>query len=159
MTQLYLDGVDAHTRDIQALSQRIEVLMEPFLSARDLLENIAGVSQILAEVFIAETGGNMAQFPTPGPVGVLGGCQPRIERVRRPGQVLQDQTREPLPQGRSRFRGAVRRTLEGHLILGEVPPTGRDPRTCESARRGGTCHARHRLDFAHQPGVLPRPGN
>ena len=65
MTQLYLDRVDAHTRDIQALSERIEALMEPFLPARDLLESIPGFSQILAEVFIAETGGDITHFPTP----------------------------------------------------------------------------------------------
>jgi transposase len=76
MTRLFLDRVDAHTRDIQLLSTRIEELMEPFLPARDLLESIPGFSQNLAEVFIAETGGDMHQFPTPGQLASWAGVGP-----------------------------------------------------------------------------------
>ena len=95
MTQLFLDRIDAHTRDITTLSERIDGLMKPFLPARELLESIPGFSQIIAEIFIAETGGDMTQFPTPQQTGLLGRCQPRLQRIRRPGQVHQDQTEGP----------------------------------------------------------------
>ncbi len=73
MTQLFLDRIDGHTKDIATLSERIDELMKPFLPARELLESIPGFTQILAEIFIAETGGDMTQFPPrrnwrPGPV-------------------------------------------------------------------------------------------
>ena len=65
MTRLFLDRIDAHTRDIELLSERIDGLMEPFLPARDLLESIPGFSQTVAEVFIAETGGDMTRSSPP----------------------------------------------------------------------------------------------
>jgi transposase len=91
MTELYLDRVDAHTRDIQTLSMRIEDLMKPFLPARDLLESIPGFSQILAEVFIAETGGDMTQFPTPGQLASWAGVSPGSNESA--GRVKSSKTR------------------------------------------------------------------
>jgi transposase len=76
LAQLFLDRIDAHTADIEVVSARIEGLMEPFLPARDLLESIPGFSQILAEVFIAETGGDMTQFPTPAQLASWAGVSP-----------------------------------------------------------------------------------
>lgn len=76
MTQLFLDRIDAHTSDIQALSERIAGLMKPFLPARDLLQSIPGFSQIIAEIFIAETGGDMTQFPTPQQLASWAGLSP-----------------------------------------------------------------------------------
>ena len=55
---------------------RIEGLMKPFLPARELLESIPGFSQILAEIFIAETGGDMTQFPTAGHLASWAGVSP-----------------------------------------------------------------------------------
>lgn len=65
MTRLFLDRIDADTRDIDLHSERIDELMTPFLPARALLESIPGFSKTVAEIFIAETGADMAQFPTP----------------------------------------------------------------------------------------------
>lgn len=64
MTRLFLDRIDAHNADIARLDARIEAAMEPFLGARELLMSIPGISRIVAEVFIAETGGDMSVFPT-----------------------------------------------------------------------------------------------
>ena len=50
--------------------------MEPFLPARDLLESIPGFSQIVAEIFIAETGGDMRQFPTAAHLASWAGVSP-----------------------------------------------------------------------------------
>ena len=76
MTRLFLDRIDAHTKDIELLSERIDGLMAPFLPARDLLESIPGFSQTVAEVFIAETGGQMRQFPTPEQLASWAGVSP-----------------------------------------------------------------------------------
>jgi transposase len=93
LTRLFLDRIDVHTKDIAALSERIDELMKPFLPARDLLESIPGFSQIIAEIFIAETGGDMTQFPTPQQLaswaGVSPGSNESVGRVKstktRPG--------------------------------------------------------------------------
>jgi transposase len=76
LTRLFLDRIDSHTKDIAELSERIDGLMAPFLPARDLLESIPGFSQTVAEVFIAETGGDMTQFPTPEQLASWAGVSP-----------------------------------------------------------------------------------
>lgn len=76
MARLFLDRIDAHTADIGRLDERIEEAMEPFLPARDLLMSIPGFSRIVAEVFIAETGGDMSVFPTAGHLASWAGVSP-----------------------------------------------------------------------------------
>jgi len=76
MARLFLGRIDAHTADIERLSSRIEEAMEPFAAARELLVSIPGFSRIVAEVFIAETGGDMTQFPTAGHLASWAGTAP-----------------------------------------------------------------------------------
>ena len=76
LTGLFLDRIDAHTKDIERVTARIDELMKPFLRARALLESIPGFSQNLAEIFIAETGGDMNQFPTPQQLASWAGVSP-----------------------------------------------------------------------------------
>jgi transposase len=47
---------------IDQLSERIEEAMAPFRGALDLLDTIPGINQAVAEVIIAETGGDMSRF-------------------------------------------------------------------------------------------------
>jgi transposase len=76
MARLFLDRIDAHTADIGRLGERIEEAMEPFRPTRDLLMSIPGFSRIVAEVFIAETGGDMSVFPTAGHLASWAGVSP-----------------------------------------------------------------------------------
>ena len=76
MTQLFLERIDAHTADIQRLSDRTDEAMTPFLAARDLLMSLPGFSTTVAEVFIAETGGDMSVFPTAGHLSSWAGTAP-----------------------------------------------------------------------------------
>jgi transposase len=93
MARLFLDRIDAHTADIARLSTRIEEAMEPFSAARDLLVSIPGFSRMVAEVVIAETGGDMRIFPTAGHLASWAGLSPgsnesagRVKSTRtRPG--------------------------------------------------------------------------
>jgi transposase len=64
LARLHLDLIDSHTRAIAELTGRIEVALEPFRAARDLLVSIPGVSTGVADVIIAETGADMTRFPT-----------------------------------------------------------------------------------------------
>ncbi|WP_116377760.1 IS110 family transposase [Mycobacterium sp. MFM001] len=93
MVRLYLDRIDAHSADIARLDGRIEEAIAPFRWARELLMSIPGWSQIIADVFIAETGADMSVFPTAEHLaswaGVVPGCDESAGRVKsgatRPG--------------------------------------------------------------------------
>jgi transposase len=76
MARLFLDRIDAHSADIARLDQRIEEAIAPFVAARELLASIPGFSRIVAEVFIAETGADMAVFPTAGHLASWAGLSP-----------------------------------------------------------------------------------
>jgi transposase len=93
MVRLYLDRIDAHSADIARLDGRIEAAIAPFRFARELLMSIPGWSQVVADVFIAETGADMSVFPTAEHLaswaGVVPGCDESAGRVKsgstRPG--------------------------------------------------------------------------
>jgi transposase len=93
MVRLYLDCIDAHEADIARLDARIEEVIVPFRAERELLMSIPGFSQVVTDVFIAETGADMSVFPTPGQLaswaGVVPGCNESAGRIKsakaRPG--------------------------------------------------------------------------
>jgi len=67
LCQRLLHQADQHTSQIGELTALIdtEITADPALTrARDLLVSIPGVSATIAEVIIAETGADMARFPT-----------------------------------------------------------------------------------------------
>jgi hypothetical protein len=80
-----LDGLDAavaarlidqHTAAIDGLTTRIEVMVEPFCGARDLIVTIPGISTGVADVIIAETGADMTRFPSAGHLASWAGTTP-----------------------------------------------------------------------------------
>ncbi|UCZ92162.1 IS110 family transposase [Gordonia sp. WA4-43] len=93
LVELHLDFITEHTTRIDALTERIEKVMAPFQAKRDLICTIPGISTTTADVIIAETGGQMAQFPTPGHLASWAGVCPgqhqsagRVKNVKtRPG--------------------------------------------------------------------------
>lgn len=64
LARLYLGQYDQLTVMIDQLDARIEEAMAPFRPALDLLDTIPGINRAVAEVIIAETGGDMARFPS-----------------------------------------------------------------------------------------------
>lgn len=76
MVQLRLARIDDLSRNIAVLDARIDVVIEPFRDARELLTTIPGISLTVAAVIIAETGGTMEQFPTPGHLASWAGVCP-----------------------------------------------------------------------------------
>jgi transposase len=91
MARLFLDRIDAHSRDIASLDARIDEHMKPFSSARDLLATIPGISGRIAEVIIAETGGDMSVFPTAGHLASWAGTAPGANESA--GRVKSTKTR------------------------------------------------------------------
>lgn len=86
MARLHLDQIDAQSRIIDQLTQRIEEAMEPFRAAREFLATIPGVSLKVADVIIAETGADMSRFETPGRLaswtGVCPGSNESAGRIK-----------------------------------------------------------------------------
>lgn len=76
MTRMYLKQIDAHTAMVEVLTARIEESMEPFRLTRELLVTIPGVSTLVADVIIAETGADMNVFPTAGHLASWAGVCP-----------------------------------------------------------------------------------
>ncbi|MFJ9352928.1 IS110 family RNA-guided transposase [Streptomyces mirabilis] len=62
LTRLHLDHYDQLTDAIGQLDARLEEAMAPFRPALDLLDTIPGINRAVAEVIIAETGGDMSRF-------------------------------------------------------------------------------------------------
>src|SRR6185437_7693306 len=91
MTRLFLDRIDAQTADIARLDARIEDAMAFFRLARELLISIPGFSTKTAEVFIAETGGDMSVFPTAGHLASWAGVSPGSNQSA--GRVKSTKTR------------------------------------------------------------------
>lgn len=60
----HLDQIDTFTARIEYFTARIDEEIEPFQAARDALTTIPGVSTLVADVIIAETGGDMSVFPS-----------------------------------------------------------------------------------------------
>ena len=89
MVRLYLDRIDAHAADIARLDARIEEAIAPFRCARELLMSIPGWSQIIADVFIAETGADMMGVSTAENLAswdrVVPGCNESAGRVKSAG--------------------------------------------------------------------------
>ena len=73
---LHLDLIEQHTAAINTLTARIEEAMIPFQGARALICSIPGIGGPTADVIIAETGGDMSRFPTPGQLASWAGVCP-----------------------------------------------------------------------------------
>ncbi|MER7578190.1 IS110 family transposase [Streptomyces sp. NPDC126514] len=62
LARLHLDHYDHLTTALETLNTRIAEAMSPFRPILELLDTIPGVNQALAEVIVAETGGDMSRF-------------------------------------------------------------------------------------------------
>jgi transposase len=69
----HIDFLDAN---IAALDEEVAARLGPFRPAIELLKTIPGVGQAAAEVFVAETGGDMSRFPTAQHLAAWAGLAP-----------------------------------------------------------------------------------
>lgn len=76
LAQVHLDLIDRHTDAITEITERIEVVIEPFRHFRDLVRTIPGVGERTADVIVAETGADMSRFPTAGHLASWAGTTP-----------------------------------------------------------------------------------
>ena len=62
---MMLEVIDHYTAQIEALSARIEELIEPWLHQVAQLDEVPGIGPVCAQDILAETGADMTVFPTP----------------------------------------------------------------------------------------------
>jgi len=95
LARLHLDLIDGHSRAVEELTARIEVVIEPFRGVRDLLVTIPGVSTRVADVIVAETGADMNRFPTAAHLASWAGTCPGSNESA--GRVKSTKTRPGNP--------------------------------------------------------------
>lgn len=95
LARVHLDLIDRHTDAIDTLTARIEVMIEPFQGFRDLICTIPGISTLTADVVIAETGADMARFPTAKHLASWAGTTPGNNESA--GKVKSSKTRPGNP--------------------------------------------------------------
>lgn len=76
LCRLHLTRIDELSATIEELSARIETEMHPFARQIEHLVTIPGVKLATAQVIIAETGGDMTRFRTPGHLSSWAGVCP-----------------------------------------------------------------------------------
>ena len=95
LARVHLDLIDRHTQAIDAVTDRIEVVIEPFRAFRELITTIPGISTCVADVIIAETGADMTRFPTAGHLASWAGTCPGSNESA--GRVKSTKTRPGNP--------------------------------------------------------------
>jgi len=76
MCRQIIDHLDHLDAAIAAVTNQITTVIVPFEGAVTLLTSIPGVSAVTAQVIVAETGGDMSKFPTPGHLCAWAGVAP-----------------------------------------------------------------------------------
>ena len=64
MARHYLDAIDHLNAVVTTFDERVAVLLADLERDPDLLDTVPGIGRLAAEIVIAETGGDMAQFAT-----------------------------------------------------------------------------------------------
>jgi len=102
LIRMHLNLIDSYTTALRDLDTKIIDALSPSLAAaRDLLCSIPGWSTTVAEVFLAETGGDMTAFPTAGHLASWAGVCPGANESA--GRVKSTKTRE----GNRNLKGAL----------------------------------------------------
>jgi transposase len=95
LARVHLDLIDRHTQAIKAVTDRIEVVIEPFRVFRELITTIPGIATGVADVIIAETGADMSRSPTAGHLASWAGTCPGSNESA--GRVKSTKTRPGNP--------------------------------------------------------------
>lgn len=76
LARLHLEHIDRLTASIDALTRRIDAVISPSQPELELLATIPGIARHTAEVIIAEIGGHIGCFPSPGHLASWAGVAP-----------------------------------------------------------------------------------
>ena len=97
----HLDQIDTFSIRINEYTRRIDDAIGPLRAFRDALNTIPGVGNLVADIILAETGGDMATFPTPDQLASWAGVCPGNNR-----SAGRSKSSKTLP-GNSYLKGAL----------------------------------------------------
>jgi transposase len=148
LARVHLDLIDRHSAAIAEITERIEVVIEPFRGFRDLIATIPGVGPIGADIITSD---RCRHVPVPHRRAprLLGRDHTGAQRVGGAHEVDHDPTRQLLPLRRPGSRRDGLRAEPAHLPRRPLPPHRLTTRTLESQRRGPALDADR--DLAHGP--------
>lgn len=156
LTRLYLDQYDQLSAAINQLTTRVEETMAPFQPALDLLDTIPGVNRAVAEVIVAETGGDMTRFPSAKHLAAWAGlCPGQHESAGRVGSTR-------VRPGNPYLKGALGMAAFGaaqtkdSYLQGTLQAVDRTPRPDESTNRRRALDQHRGLAHAHRQRAVPR---
>jgi transposase len=147
LVRVHLNPIDEYTRAIDAVTAQIELMIEPFSSAREPMVTIPGISTTVADIIIAEIGVDMSRFPTAGHLASWAGTCPGSNESA--GRVKSTHTRTGTPYLKGALGiAAMSAALQEHVLLGKVPSDCFASRTYQGGRRSRARHARGHLEHA-----------
>jgi transposase len=76
MCRVHLDAYDYYTAQIAQMDQQVVAAAEPFTAVIARLATIPGIGPRIAQVIVAETGGDMSRFASPGHLAAWAGVAP-----------------------------------------------------------------------------------
>jgi transposase len=156
LARLHLDLIDQHSRAVEELTARIEVVIEPFRGARDLMITIPGISVGVADVIIAETGPDMSRFPTAGHLASWAGTCPGSNESA--GRIKSTKTRPGNPYLKGALGvAAMSAARSNDTYLSAKYRRIASRRGPVSPRRRRARHAHRDLEHDHNRLVLQRP--
>jgi transposase len=132
LARVHLDLIDRHTEAINQLTERVEVMMEPFQGFHDLICTIPGISVLTADIIVAETGADMTRFPTAGHLASWAGTTPGNNESA--GRVKSSKTRPGNPY----LQGALGAAA---MVCGQHPGTYLNAKYRRIATRRGPMKA------------------
>lgn len=150
MVRVHLEQIDHHTRAVAALADRTEAVIEPFRAAREALITIPGVSVLVADVIIAETGADMSIFPTSAHLASWAGVWPGSNESA--GRIKSTRTRP----GNNYLKAALGTTaltaarLKNTFLSQKYRRIAARRGSKESSRCDRTHHSDRNMDHAHQ---------
>jgi transposase len=80
LLKLHRDQIDAFDAAIAAIDQEVNVNVEPFRAAIELLSSMPGIGNLAATVIVSEIGIDMSRFPTAGHLISWAGLCPRNDQ-------------------------------------------------------------------------------
>jgi len=154
LCRLHLQRIDQITATITELSTRIGEAMAPFRDQLTLLDGVPGIGAGVAEIIIAETGGDLTRFPTAGHLASWAGVCPGMNESAGKNNVRAYPPRQPVARRRPGHRSHGRCENQGHhLHRRPLPAPIRPHRTA-----GGTLDftkPRSRAYGFRRPGARP----
>ncbi len=155
--QMHLDHIDSLDKRISSLSDRIDLVIAPLAWCVDLLTSIPGVSKTVAEIIVAETGADMAQFPTAAHLASWAGVCPGHNESA--GKIKSSQARP----GNTHLKGALGIAAMGssqnqrHVLAITLQAADITQRADEGISGNRAFHDRHRLAHAQYRHSVRRP--